>query len=360
MTESTLNNRVKKSVTHHRKRRKSNRLLRCFLVVFLLLIATCFATYFALFSGSASTKAIIRIPSGASQLNVRDSLAHYLGDGYADKVMRLADLRGVDLSSRHGAYLIETGESPLAAMRRLTGGAQHPLTITINGFRLLSVLEEKVSNRFDFSASEFAGILADEKILEPYGLTPDQALALFINDSYEFYWSATPTDVVKKIGAHYLDVWNQKRRDKAEALGISPADVMIIASIVDEETNAVEEKGIIGRLYINRLRIGMPLQACPTVKYAVGDFSMKRITNKAMEIDSPYNTYKRNGLPPGPIRTVSVETIDAILDSTPNDYLYMCAKEDFSGRHNFATNYNEHQSNARRYQRELNRRGIYK
>lgn len=360
MTESTLNNRVKKSETRRRKRKKSNRLLLWSIGVFLFAIAACTTAYFELFSGSASTNAIVRVPSVASQSNVRDSLARYLGYGYANKVMRLADLRGVDLSSRHGAYLIEAGESPLTAMRRLTSGAQHPLTITINGFRLLSVLEEKVSKRFDFSASEFAGILANEKTLEPYGLTPDQALALFINDSYEFYWSATPADVVKKIGAHYLDVWNQNRRDKAEALGISPADVMIIASIVDEETNALEEKGIIGRLYINRLRIGMPLQACPTVRYAVGDFSMKRITNKAMEIDSPYNTYKRKGLPPGPIRTVSVETIDAILDSTPNDYLYMCAKEDFSGRHNFATNYNDHQNSARRYQRELNRRGIYK
>lgn len=360
MTESVSNNKVKKTVKRRRKRRRHNPLLRYALVLSLALVVVCFAAYFMLLSGGARSSAVIRIPAGASASNVQDSISHYLGSGYAHKVMRLASFRDVDFKARHGAYLIEAGESPLSAMRRITSGAQHPLTVTINGFRLLSVLEEKVANRFDFSASDIAGMLADEKVLEPYGLAPEQALALFFNDSYEFYWSASPADVVKKFGSHYLDVWNQQRCDKAEALGLSPADVMIIASIVDEETNAIEEKGTVGRLYINRLRIGMPLQADPTVKYAVGDFSLKRITNKDKEIDSPYNTYRRKGLPPGPIRTTSVETIDAILDSTPNDYLYMCAKEDFSGRHNFATNYKEHQINARRYQRELDRRGIYR
>ena len=340
-----------------RKVKNNRRWLPWLLTAVAILVVAGVAAYVMLFAGMAPSSAVIRIPAKASAAQVHDSVARYLGKGYADRVMRLARLRGTDFSTRHGAYLLQAGESPLNSMRRLTGGAQHPLTVTINGFRLLPVLEERVAARFDFSQDDLAKVLSDPAVLSEYGLTPEQALALFINDSYEFYWNASPADVVAKIGAHYLDVWTPERTAKAEALGLSPADIMTVASIVDEETNAVEEKGAIGRLYINRLRIGMPLQADPTVRYAGGDFSVRRITDT--RIPSPYNTYIHKGLPPGPIRTTSVRTIDEILDSNPHDYLYMCAKEDFSGRHNFAKTYKEHQINARRYKRELDRRGIH-
>lgn len=315
---------------------------------------------FASLSGSAPSSAVIKIPSHATPDQVTDSLTKYLGKGFAGKVMRLASMRGTDFSRRHGAYLIEAGDSPLSAMRRITSGAQNPVTLTIKGFRQLPVLEEKVAAKFEFSADSLASLLADPATLRPYGLTPLQAIALFINDSYDFYWSASPQDIVDKIGAHYNEVWNDSRRAKAKALGLTPADVMTIASITDEETNALDEKGTVGRLYINRLNIGMPLQADPTVRYAVGDFTIRRVTGKHLQTDSPYNTYRNRGLPPGPIRTTSVETIDAILDSPPHDFLYMCAKEDFSGRHNFAVSYSEHQANARRYQQALDRLGINK
>ena len=316
------------------------------------------ATWSILFSGRAPSSAIVRIPSNASKEQLRDSIWKYLGEPYAKKVSRLVALRGTDLSARHGAYLIEAGMSPLDAMRRLTSGQKQPLTITINGFRLLPVLEEKVAARFDFSQDSISSTLADAGLLKEYGLTPEQALALFINDSYEFYWDASPVDVVKKIGAHFNDVWTPDRKAKAKALGLSPADVMILASIVDAESNKLDEKGTIGRLYINRLNKGMRLEADPTVRYAGGDFTVKRVRNPK-EVESPYNTYLHVGLPPGPIRTTSVETIDAILNSTPHDYIFMCAKEDFSGYHNFASTYSEHKVNARRYKRELDRRGIF-
>ena len=205
----------------------------------------------------------------------------------------------------------------------------------INGFRLLPVLEEKVAARFDFTPDSIAAVLADAGALKDYGLTPEQAMSLFINDSYRFFWNASPAEVVKKVGAHYLDVWTPERKAKAEALGLTPADVMTLASIVDEESGKTDEKGAIGRLYINRLQRGMKLQADPTVRYAGGDFTIKRVKNPN-SIESPYNTYIHAGLPPGPIRTTSVATIDAILDSKPHDFIYMCAKEDFSGYHNFA------------------------
>ncbi|MDE6342297.1 MAG: endolytic transglycosylase MltG [Muribaculaceae bacterium] len=322
----------------------------------LLIIAL--ALWMALLSGKAPSSAEIKIPACATHDMLRDSIARYLGKGYADKVTRLVKMRGTDLSARHGAYLIEAGMSPIDAMRRLTGGPQNPLTITINGFRMLPVLEQKVAARFDFPPESLDSVLADEELMRRFNLTPERALALFLNDSYDFYWSASPREVVEKIGAHYNEIWTPQRKAKAKALGVEPSDIMIVASIVDEETNALEEKGTVGRLYLNRLHKGMRLEADPTVRYAGGDFTVKRVRNPR-DIQSPYNTYIHAGLPPGPIRTTSVETIDAILDSTPHDYIFMCAKEDFSGRHNFASTYAEHQVNARRYKRELDRRGIY-
>ena len=315
------------------------------------------AAWCLLFAGKAPSSAEIKIPANADHAMLHDSIAKYLGEGYAGKVTRLVKLRSTDLHSRHGAYLIEAGMSPLTAMRRLTGGPQNPLTITINGFRLLPVLEEKVAARFDFTPDSLASVLADSALLAEYGLSREQAMSLFINDSYEFYWNASPEEVVRKVAAHYSDVWSPERKAKAEALGLTPAQIMTVASIVDEESNYLPEKGTIGRLYINRLKKGMKLEADPTVRYAGGDFTIKRVRNPR-SVDSPYNTYLYPGLPPGPIRTVSVATIDAILDSAPNDYLFMCAKEDFSGKHNFAVTYAEHQVNARKYKRELDRRGI--
>ncbi|MDE6683040.1 MAG: endolytic transglycosylase MltG, partial [Muribaculaceae bacterium] len=242
--------------------------------------------------------------------------------------------------------------------RRLTHGAQTPVKITINGFRSLDNLTSRISAKLDFPADSLRKILADPEVMSPYGLTPDQALALFVDDTYELYWTASPEDVVKKIGANYLSLWNDKRRNRATILGLSPAQVMTICSIVDEETNAESEKGTIGRLYINRLNRGMKLQADPTVRFALDDFSIRRVKGEHLKADSPYNTYRYPGLPPGPIRTTGKTTIDLVLDSPANDYIFMCAKEDFSGTHNFASNYAEHQENARKYQKALDARGI--
>lgn len=348
--------RRKKSIRQHKKSQSRLRIVIAIIVAMAICVVM---ADIVLLSGSAPTSALIKIPKNATKAQLSDSISRYLGDGYARKVVRLIALRGTDLSSRHGAYLIEAGWSPLTAMRRLTGGPQHPVTITINGFRIPDVLQKKVAAKFDFTSDSIAEVMADATIMKEYGLTPEESMALFLNDSYEFYWNASPESVVRKIGCHYLDVWDSGRRAKAESLGLTPAEVMTLASIVDEETNAKEEKGKIGRLYINRLKIGMPLQADPTVRFAGGDFSIKRVTGAMTRVDHPYNTYMHKGLPPGPIRTTSVETIDAILDSTPHDFLYMCAKEDFSGRHSFARTFAEHQVNARRYKRELDRRGIH-
>ena len=156
----------------------------------------------------------------------------------------------------------------------------------------------------------------------------------------------------------YNNYWNQKRISKAQAIGLTPLQVSTLASIVDEETANNAEKPVVAGLYINRLKKGMLLQADPTVKFALQDFTLKRILLKHLSIDSPYNTYKYAGLPPGPIRIPSVQGLESVLNYARHNYLYMCAKEDFSGTHNFAVTHSQHIVNAKLYQRELNRRKI--
>lgn len=342
----------------HKGTQKSGRrmliLLLCLAIAILIFVI---AAYPLVFAGAPKT-ATIRIPRNATENIVRDSLEKYLGGSYTDNVMLAIKMRGADFSKRHGSYEIPKGMNAMRAMRRLTSGAETPVKFTINGFRGLDRLAGEASSKMDFSKEEFLKAATDPETLAPYGLTPECAAALFIDDTYETYWSGTPEKIIEKIGKNYSNVWNDERRKKAASLGMTPQQVMILASIVDEETNAASEKGTIGRLYINRLDKGMRLQADPTVKYAIGDFEKKRITKQDLQFESPYNTYRNGGLPPGPIRTTSKRTIDAILDSKPHRYLYMCAREDFSGRHNFAETYGDHTRNALRYQHALDERGI--
>lgn len=323
-----------------------------------LLIAVFLAALYPMVMVGAPNEATIRIPKNATEQMVNDSLTKYLGESYASKVMRMIKLRRADVSRRFGSYVIPEGTNALGAMRRLTSMAQTPVRITINGFRSLPLLVEKVSAKMNFPADSLWTQLRNPEVMGQYGLTPESAMALFIDDTYEVYWSASAADLVKKIGENYRYLWSEGRVKKAADLGLTPAETMVVASIVDEETNAEEEKETIGRLYVNRLQAGMRLQADPTVRFAVGDFTIRRVSRNDLKVESPYNTYLHHGLPPGPIRTTSAKTVNAILDSRPNDYLYMCAKEDFSGIHNFAADYATHTANALRYQAALDRNGI--
>lgn len=315
------------------------------------------ALYPMIFERTRHTETI-RIPANATAANVRDSLTKYYGEGFASKVMRLLTVRDIDFTTRHGSYELPAGTNALSAMRRLSRGGQTPVRITINGFRDIDLLCERISARLEFSADSLRKTLSDPVTLRPYDLTPEQALALFLDDTYEVYWSATPRELIGKIGRNYLSYWNDENRKKALALGITPAEAMTVASITDEETNKPEEKGEIGRLYLNRLAKGMRLQSDPTIRFALKDYSIRRVKGEHLKVESPYNTYTHSGLPPGPIRTTSRATVNAILDSKPSNYLYMCAREDFSGTHNFAATFEEHSKNARRYQKALNERGI--
>ncbi len=302
--------------------------LALLLAAFLILVAPMMLT-------RAPRTAMIRIPAHATRAEVHDTLTRYMGDAFADKVLRMARFRKTDFANRHGAYEIKEGTNSLEVMRILTSGAQTPMRVTFHGVRNIQDLLDRISARLAFGSDSLSMALYSPELLEKYGLDSENAMAMFIDDTYEVYWSATPGQVIDKIGRNYTRFWDDANRKKAARLGLKPVEVMILASIVDEESNAAEEKGTIGRLYINRLKKNMRLQADPTVRYATGDFTIKRITSEHLSTQSPYNTYLHVGLPPGPIRTTSKATVQAILDSKPNDYLYMCAKEELSGNAQF-------------------------
>lgn len=326
-----------------------------FAIMILVAAAIFLAPYFLTSTAQAAT---VRIPREATKQNLTDTLTKYFGHDFAKRTVKAFSVMVKDPSTRYGAYDIREETSPASAAKTLARGAQQQVTLTINGVREFLPFADRIARKFDFSGDDLRHALADTTLLASYGLTPEQAPALFLNDTYYLYWTDTPEDLIRKAGENYNHVWNEERRRKAEALGLTPAEIMIIASIVDEETNQLSEKGRVGRLYINRLNKKMKLQADPTVRFALKDFTIRRVTGQHLQADSPYNTYRVFGLPPGPIRTTSLATIDAILNSEPSDDLYMCAREDFSGFHNFAATYEEHLSNARRYQKALDERGI--
>ncbi|MDE5773081.1 MAG: endolytic transglycosylase MltG [Muribaculaceae bacterium] len=323
-----------------------------------LLLAVCIVLI-PLLTVTSAQSATIRIPRGADGKVLTDTLTKYFGEDYARTVMRVMTEDQKKLSLRFGAYDIPEGTSALKATYILSRGAESPFNLVINGVRDLDSFLPRIATRFYFPEDSLRSALARPEVMQRYGLTDTRQLpAIFLNDTYTFYWSASPDKVIEKIASNYENFWTPARRQRAQELGMTPLEISIIASIVDEETNQQSEKGRVGRLYINRLHKGMKLQADPTVRYAVGDFTIKRVTGKHLSVDSPYNTYRVKGLPPGPIRTTSKATLQAILDSEPSDDLYMCAKEDFSGSHNFASDYESHLANARRYQAALDSLGI--
>lgn len=271
----------------------------------------------------------------------------------------VASYRRYPGNMRTGRYAISPKDDVWTVVNKLNRGLQTPTKVTFNNMRLKSDLVSRVSSQLMFDEKELAALLDDSIVCASYGFTPQSIVAMFIPNTYEFYWDIKPEKFVDKMKTEYDSFWNQSRLDKARALDLTPLEVSTLASIVEEECMYSDEYPMVAGLYLNRLRRGQLLQADPTVKYAVGDFSLQRILFKHLEVDSPYNTYQYKGLPPSPIRIPTIKGLDAVLNYTDHNYLYMCAKEDFSGRHNFATTLAEHNRNAAKYRTELNKRGIY-
>jgi UPF0755 protein len=267
----------------------------------------------------------------------------------------LSKLMDYDESVKAGVYLLRANMTNLEAIRLLRSGQQQPVKITFNNVRLISELSEKITKNLFIKKEEFEAALIKFAMNNPYGFNKDNIISMFIPNTYEVYYQTSAEELIERMYFEYKKYWNDERKAKADKLGLTPLEVSVLASIVQAESVRREEAPLIASLYINRLKKGMPLQADPTLVFAVGDFSLKRVLNEHKEIDSPYNTYRNAGLPPGPINMPEIRSLDAVLNFTPSDYLYMCAKEDFSGRHNFTASYREHINNANKYQRALER-----
>lgn len=319
----------------------------------MLLVA---AAAFLGLSGHQGDPEWIRIPREATDAQVRDSLKMHLGTDFGNKVFALWKLQGGQ--DAHGAYRVSHGRSAFSLARAMAKGRQTPVRVTFTGARFLDQIAGKITAPLEMTPREF--LAACDSILPGFGYkSKEEYPAAFIPDTYEYYWTVRPDTLVSRLARSTRRFWTDERVDKAKALGMTPVQVATIASIVEEETVKADERPTVARLYINRWKKGMKLQADPTVKYAVGDFSLRRINSRHLKTPSPYNTYLNPGLPPGPIRIPEAATIDAVLDAPRHPYIYMCAKDDFSGRHNFAVSYEEHLANAARYQRALNVRGIH-
>ena len=261
---------------------------------------------------------------------------------------------------RPGKYKIEKGTSIFTLARMLRNNRQEPVNLIITKLRTKNDFAGLVGRKFETDSASFLHFLNDPKKVAAYGFDTSTIMTILLPDTYTYFWTATPEQLMEKLKKQHEKFWNNERIDKAVQLALTPVQVYILASIVEEETLQADEKSLIAGVYLNRLRKGMYLGADPTVKFAVGDFSLKRILMGHINgtASNPYNTYKNKGLPPGPICTPSASTIDAVLNLQPSNYLYFCARPDGSGRHAFAETDAEHLKNAKAYQEWLNKAGI--
>jgi len=258
-----------------------------------------------------------------------------------------------------GKYLLKPKMGNLQLVRLLKSGKQTLVELVLKKFRLKKDLIHYVSSQLEADSLSLDSVFNDIEFLKQLGFTPDNSIAVIIPNTYEFYWNTNAKKFFEKMETEYKKFWTPDRLNKAADLGLTPIQVQTIASIVEEETNHNDEKPIIASVYLNRLNKKMELEADPTVKYAIGDFTIKRISLEMTRFISPYNTYQEKGLPPGPICTQSVSTIDAVLNPAQTKYLYFCARPDSSGYHAFAETYAEQKKNAKLYHVELNKRGIH-
>ncbi len=322
-------------------------------VLFLLAAIAAFFGYRYLNNPYEGESKRIYVTRAATPAELKQMLVDSLGDKFGQATYTAWQLRRPNVNRAHGSYVIKTGETPLRLSQRLRGGMQDPIRAVVTNRRNITEAFTLLAANFEFSDKEFS--TAFDSILNSRNVNTKDRACYLLPDSYDFYWTATPGQVARRLVEQRDKYWTPERQDKASRLGLSPDQVVTLASIVEEETAKTDERSTVARLYLNRLKRNMRLQADPTVKYAVGDPTLRRILNTHLSTVSPYNTYLIDGLPPGPIRMVDKSTIDAVLNAPEHDYIYMCAKEDFSGYHNFAKTLAEHNANASRYHQALNK-----
>ncbi|HSO85639.1 MAG TPA: endolytic transglycosylase MltG [Draconibacterium sp.] len=327
-------------------------------IAFIVAGIRAYQLYQYIFRENVKTDFVLYIPNNVTFNQVIDSLT------INDALISLKAFHWVSKKKEYpksvktGRYHLKKGMNTNQIVNMLKGGLQTPLNVTFNNVRTKEELSGKVSKYLITDSLSILNLFSNESLIQKYGFTTETFRTMFIPDTYEFYWTTSAEEFADRMKSEYDNFWDSERRKKAEEINLSLPEVTTLASIVQAETAKNEEQKRIAGLYMNRLRLGQPLQADPTVKYAVGDFSLKRILNVHLEIDSPYNTYKFAGLPPGPINFPETTAIDAVLNYEKHNYLYMCAREDFSGYHNFAATFDQHSRNAAKYRAALDRNNI--
>lgn len=277
-----------------------------------------------------------------------------------ESFIKVSNSLGYDKKVKAGCYKIKPGMSNRTLVRMLISATQSPVRVTFNNIRTPEQLAEKISQQIEADSLSIIRYFKKPDIAVNYGFNEKTLMSMFIPNTYEFYWNSDAKSFFDRMKREYNLFWNKDRDEKAKAIGLKREEISTLASIIEEETNKHDERAKIAGVYINRLKKNMPLQADPTIKFALGDFSIKRIWTKQLEVKSPYNTYKNIGLPPGPICCPSISSIDAVLNYESHQYLYFCAKDDFSGYHVFAKTLAEHNRNADAYQKALNKEKIFK
>jgi len=339
------------------------RLLYIFIIVVVIIIAKTFWLYREVFAPNifiqGEEQVSLYIKTGSTYDNVVDSLK---------KHNIIKNFKSFDWTARKkkypenihpGRYILTNRMSNNELVNKLRSGHQDPVHLTFNKIRTLEQLSERIAEQIEIKPYKLQNLLNLDTTAKKYGLNEHTIKCMFVPNTYELYWNTSEEKFLDRMYKEYQRFWNDERTAKAEKMNMSREEIITLASIVEEETKLNIEKPIVAGVYMNRLRIGMRLQADPTVIYAIGNFNIKRVLRVHYAIDSPYNTYKYAGLPPGPICIPEISSIDAVLNYDKNEYIYFCAKPDFSGEHSFARTLAQHNQNAARYRRELNRRRIY-
>lgn len=334
------------------------RLSLCLLAI--LLFAGC-GIYFFIFRSNTQVKddGILIIDKNDTFETVTKHLQEkgYLRNLYS--FQKVAQLKSYPKLIKSGRYKLRPGMNNNELINLLRSGKQEPILFTFNNIRTLNQFAGVVSKQLEIDSAELVSVFSDKQYISQLGFTPENLIGMFIPNTYQIYWDIPARKFLDRMHHEYHKFWNPTREQAAKKAGLSPMDITIIASIVEEETVLPTEYPIIAGVYVNRLKRGIALAACPTLKFALNDFSLKRILKKHTEVESPYNTYKHRGLPPGPVRMPSIRVIDAVLNYQQHDYLYFCAKSDFSGGHYFSRTLRQHNEYANEYHKALNKKKIY-
>ncbi|RDB04476.1 endolytic transglycosylase MltG [Runella aurantiaca] len=302
------------------------------------------------------------IPTGATYQSVLDTLKknEVVNDEISFRFM--AKLLKLPERIKPGRYVLRRDMGNLEAIKKLRNGSQDAVRLTFNNIRLKEDLIQRVGSKFEFGPEALGKLLNDPAVCQKFGFDTTNVGSMFLPNTYEIFWTTPVDKFLGRMHDEYQKFWTPARLEKAKALGYTKAEVSVLASIVDAETNRNDEMPRIAGVYLNRIRQSMPLQADPTVIFAWRDFSIKRVTGRFSALNSPYNTYRVLGLPPGPINVPSTVAIDAVLNAEEHNYLYFCVKIDPEGKllgyHDFAVTYDDHLLNARKYQDALNKMNI--